>query len=591
MAKSTPKDCLGKLQLATIIISIIVLGLVALSWWCDSYYQQHFLPQTVIGSLDISRLTPEQAAQKASQIWDLSPDTDLVITVGDAYFATPSSSLQFYYDTKQTIADLFDQQQHLSMFTRWHYLLSDGHFYLESVPLSSNNDLIEGFLQQIDEAITQKGHHPQVQIQQEQIIIDPGQQEISLNRQQTLADIKRLFPTQSQIEATLNISPEYSPLTPAQTQTLEQQARKLISKSIVLTTDSLDRYSGSIADRVLIPLLIPDSPAKSAYLQQVFAQVDTVVSRPPQEPVLEIDDDTHKVTTFTPPHDGLTLDQNSFEALLLADIQTLLSSDNNTINLELPLVVTPPTHSLGEINNYGIKEIIGFGESYYAHSSSGRIHNVAVAASRVNGTLVAPGEEFSFNKAVGDVSAASGYQPGYIIQGGRSVLSAGGGVCQVSTTVFRALLDSGLQITLRRPHSYRVTYYELNNDPGFDATVYAGNVDLRFINDTDNYVLITATTDSTNLYMYVQLWGTSDGRRAEITDYKKFNAVGAPPPQYITDPSLAPGQIKQIDWAVGGLQTTFTHTVYNADGSVRSQKEYPSKYQAWSSKYLVGPSE
>ncbi|NCU32515.1 MAG: vancomycin resistance protein, partial [Candidatus Moranbacteria bacterium] len=227
--------------------------------------------------------------------------------------------------------------------------------------------------------------------------------------------------------------------------------------------------------------------------------------------------------------------------------------------------------------------------SYYAHSIPGRIHNVALTASRLNNTLVAPGETFSFNQTLGEISAATGFKEGYVIKGNRSELSAGGGVCQVSTTLFRALLNSGLKINLRLPHSYRVSYYELNNDPGFDATVYSGNVDLRFTNDTDHYLLITAQADSDLLYMSIKIYGTADGRSTTITNYKKFNAQAAPAAEYITDLSLPKGTKKQIDWAVGGLQTIFTHTIYNADGSVRSQKDYPSTYQAWSAKYLVNP--
>ena len=171
MAKNTPKYYLGRLQLTIIIIIAVVLGIICISWWCDSYYKQHFLPRTSIGPLDISRLTPDQATQKASQIWNLPPETNLIITVGDAHFATPSGSLQFHYDAHQTITDLFDQQQHLSIFARWYYLLNNGHFYLESIPLTSNNHLIDNFLQQIDDIIAQEGRHPQLQLQQKQSLI------------------------------------------------------------------------------------------------------------------------------------------------------------------------------------------------------------------------------------------------------------------------------------------------------------------------------------------------------------------------------------------------------------------------------------
>ena len=161
-------------------------------------------------------------------------------------------------------------------------------------------------------------------------------------------------------------------------------------------------------------------------------------------------------------------------------------------------------------------------------------------------------------------------------------------MCQVSTTVFRALLDAGLDITRRLPHSYRVGYYEQNSEPGFDATVYAGNVDLRFINDTPNYVLLHLEVDSANEYLKAEIYGTSDGRTTEITNYKKWGATPPPPAEYYPDPSLAPGQQKQIDWAVGGLHTEFTHIIKDAVGNITSKNTYVSNYKPWSAKFLVG---
>src|SRR5690606_10285855 len=148
-----------------------------------------------------------------------------------------------------------------------------------------------------------------------------------------------------------------------------------------------------------------------------------------------------------------------------------------------------------------------------------------------------------------DVSAETGFQPAYVIKNGQTVLGDGGGVCQVSTTVFRAVLDAGLKVTRRLPHSYRVSYYELNSKPGVDATVYSGNIDLRFINDTDHAILIHAEADSKNLYMKVELYGTSDGRTTEIVDHVTWDYRPAPAAVYIPDPTLPAGQTKQVDWA------------------------------------------
>jgi vancomycin resistance protein YoaR len=254
----------------------------------------------------------------------------------------------------------------------------------------------------------------------------------------------------------------------------------------------------------------------------------------------------------------------------------------------LALQKAEPEISLADTNDLGINELIGFGETYYYHSIPSRIHNVKVTADKLNLTIVPPGEEFSFVKTIGPVNAETGYQQAYIIRSGSTLLEFGGGVCQVSTTTFRALLNAGLNITRRLPHSYRVSYYELNQQPGFDATVYAGNVDLRFINDTPGHILIYSEADSERLYMTVKIYGTDDGRTAEIKNYKKYGYTPPPEPEYIPTDSLPPGEVKQVENAVAGIKASFDWIVRDASGEIIREKTFYSNYQAWGAKYLVG---
>ena len=184
---------------------------------------------------------------------------------------------------------------------------------------------------------------------------------------------------------------------------------------------------------------------------------------------------------------------------------------------------------------------LAFGDSYYEHSIPTRIKMSPWLPVVWTDILVAPGKEFSFNKTLGDVSRATGFEPAYIIRNGLTELGDGGGVCQVSTTLFRAVLNAGLDVTLRLPHSYRVSYYELDRKPGIDATVYAGNVDFRFINDSPNYILIHGEADPKKLYMFYSIYGTSDGRHTEIVDHTTWGLCSPPPAQYIVDESLPPG--------------------------------------------------
>lgn len=368
-------------------------------------------------------------------------------------------------------------------------------------------------------------------------------------------------------------------------------AGKLVGKSIHFTAERLDL---SLTDKDLVALLIPPNTFNDAHLDTILAAWADRVNTSPQEPVLKLNDEKTQVLSFTPPRNGRELDTDKVAGQIREAWNHMLEHSETDETTEhnhsypLELREKPPTTSLESTNDLGITERIGFGESHYSHSIPNRIHNVAITTERINNTLVAPGATFSFNKTLGDVSAATGYRSAYVIVNGKTELGDGGGVCQVSTTVFRAIVNAGLNITRRLPHSYRVSYYELDNKPGLDATVYAGETDFRFVNDTNQHVLIHAVADSTNTYMYVEVYGTSDGRYTKITEHKVWGATGPPAPQYFDDPTLPAGKLVQIDFAVGGIKAEVTNEIYNADGSLKKRDVFMSNYRPWSAKYRRG---
>ncbi len=566
---------------------LILFGGTAISWFL--YYQSHFLPNTKLFAVKLDSLNYTQAQHLLENTAQIEPNIPLILAYQDQQLASTSGQLGFYYDFDASLAQILAWQRSLSFFSLLQNFISPPTHSFNPV-LNFNQTSFDNFLAIFDAQIYQSGRPSSITItgsgKNKKVLIDSGIDKVSLDYDSTSRVILDNFPRQTHFQALVKQTP--LALSQAQGDQLLSQANNLLGKSITLTTTSIDNFNLNLSDNDLVSFLSPQESTVSAAKKKLLDQLVPLVSRSPQQPQLDLDNNL-QVISFVQPLDGLTLDQDQFFSLFDTTLSQLINNPAKNIPLSLPLNTQKPTLALSDTNQLGINELIGFGESYYAHSIPGRIHNVALTANRINNTIVAPGAEFSFNRTLGEVSAATGFQPGYVIQGGRSVLADGGGVCQVSTTLFRALLDAGLKITLRRPHSYRVSYYELNNDPGFDATVYAGNVDLRFVNDSPNYILISAIPDSQNLYLSVKIYGTTDGRSTKISDYRKFNAVGAPPTQYIVDPSLPSGTKKQIDWAVGGLQTDFTHTVYNADGSIRSQKNYPSTYQPWSAKFLVSP--
>ncbi len=234
------------------------------------------------------------------------------------------------------------------------------------------------------------------------------------------------------------------------------------------------------------------------------------------------------------------------------------------------------------LTDLGIKEIIGTGESNFSGSPKNRIHNINVGANTLDGMLIKPNEEFSLVKALGEIDKATGYLPELVIKDNKTVPDYGGGLCQIATTMFRAALNTGLPITERQNHSYRVSYYE---PAGTDATIYDPSPDLRFINDTGNYILIQSRIEGTKIYF--DMWGTKDGRKVEETAPTIYNIVKPKPPKITETLDLPPGEMKCTELAHNGADAYFNYTVAYPGGDIKKRTFY-SHYVPWQKVCLLG---
>jgi vancomycin resistance protein YoaR len=187
--------------------------------------------------------------------------------------------------------------------------------------------------------------------------------------------------------------------------------------------------------------------------------------------------------------------------------------DVSTVNLPLQTVAPPP----GEVERLGLLSEIGRGESQFEiYASPGRDSNVQAGGHDIDGVLVPPGDIFSFTATVGSITWDKGYRWGEMIEAGQIRPSVGGGICQVSTTVFRAAFWSGLEIVERHAHSWRLPWYELGAPPGMDATIALGGPDLKIRNNTAAHILIRVQTDLIKKRQTVIIYGTPTNRRVEM---------------------------------------------------------------------------
>lgn len=273
---------------------------------------------------------------------------------------------------------------------------------------------------------------------------------------------------------------------------------------------------------------------------------------------------------------------------LLATFTDDLNGDIGEVNIPVNTIEPEITVS-DSLKAKGITDLISVGYSTLKGSPTNRIHNIKYGVSKFNGVIIAPDEEFSFTKVLGHVDAAHGWLPELVIKGNDTLPEFGGGLCQVSTTMYRAALYGGLPITARTNHSYAVSYYAFPYGYGLDATVYEPWPDLRFKNDTGASILVQSYVDGTDVF-YV-FYGTNDGRYVQMSgpaayNYKKNDAVLT---EYTSE--LAEGVRKLKEHAHTGFDVDWYRSVFNADGSVRIDKEnIHSSYQARPVKYQEGVS-
>jgi vancomycin resistance protein YoaR len=227
-------------------------------------------------------------------------------------------------------------------------------------------------------------------------------------------------------------------------------------------------------------------------------------------------------------------------------------------------------------------------------SASERIQNITLASAQFDGLLVKPGEAFSMGAHLGDVSLDTGYAEALIIVGNRTIKGAGGGVCQVSTTLFRTILMTGFPVTERYSHAYRVGYYENGDGPvhlgtGFDATVFFPEVDLKFINDSPYWILMETQVDLTTKRLYWRFYSTSDGRTVSYNSSGVTNEVDPPDPKWEANPQLTVDWT-QVDWAVKGADVTVNRSV-SRNGQIINQDRYFTHYLPWGAVCQYNPAK
>ena len=323
-----------------------------------------------------------------------------------------------------------------------------------------------------------------------------------------------------------------------------------------------------------------DANALASYL----IPLEPKLQRSPENARFIFNDQTRQLDLLKPAVIGRTLDLPGS----IVAIEDGLTAGQHQIPIKFD-TTDPAVTDNATAEQLGITENVVTVSTYFNGSTPERIQNIKTASAAFHGLLVAPGQTLSMADILGDISLDKGYAEALIIYGNRTINGVGGGVCQVSTTLFRAVFFGGYQIVERHPHAYRVLYYEQGPNspgPGLDATVFVPLVDFKFTNDSQYWLLM-----ETYIYGNQLVWkfySTSDGRSVTWSSTGPQNVVKAPDPLYKENPDLPKGKIKQTDYQADGMDVTVYRTV-SRDGQVISKDTIKTHYLPWRAIYEYGP--
>ncbi len=371
-----------------------------------------------------------------------------------------------------------------------------------------------------------------------------------------------------------------------------EKTRSLLSEAIELTADDFVGLSLSPKDvaSLLRFELVEGTPAGTydismdpVGLRALLEPLGPDLERKAANARFIFNDDTRELDLLQPAVIGRTLILDETIDAINESIETGEHKFALAFKIDPPEVGDDATAA-----ELGITEPVSVVSSYFNGSSSERIQNIRTASSAFHGLLIPPGGTLSMAEVLGDISLDNGYAEALIIYGDKTIKGVGGGVCQVSTTLFRTAFFGGLKIEERHPHAYRVGYYEQgpgSPGPGLDATVFVPVVDFKFTNDTSSWLL-----SETYIYGNQLLWkfySTSDNR---VVDWSRqiSNKVDAPKPLYRENPDLDKGELKKIDYEADGMDVVVVRVV-TRDDTVLYEDIIKTHYLPWQEIWEFGP--
>lgn len=572
------------------LLALILVPLTSLLVF-ELYFWDRVMPGVYLNSVQLGGRTRAEVLGILDQQFNGRQDASLLlVNNGNVIGRFDSGRGLVSYDTQETLRDAMSvgrRSHYLGALRERYFALRDG-VRLQPV-MAYDRDAVYRALDEKLRAVETKAVNASFVLNGSTVEIKGGNEGFEGKKESAIAELGHFWSfTRQDNHIPVELSPTQPTLTRNELDAFLPQVQAIANRKLVVSSQELYKEQFPIEGRDLFELLSVNEENGTIELHfddykvaERFKGLNERVKRDPVDAQFQFDND--RAVVFQPSLDGTALDTQALSRELLAAARD--PGANATI--EAPLKRTPPAITTESVNQYGIKEKVATGRSRFRGSAAGRVHNVALASQKLNGVLIAPDEVFSMYKVVGEIEKETGFKDAFVIKDGRTIPGVGGGVCQVSTTLFRTVLDAGLPVLERRPHSYRVSYYEQDSAPGIDAAVYFPSWDLKFKNDTGNYLLLETKVDTKTLTAEFNLYGVSDGRTVTMTKPVVSGQTPPPPDLYVDDPNLKRGTTVQDEHAAWGATVTFDRTVMK-NGTTLLKDTFKSGYKPWQAVFRVG---
>ncbi len=570
-------------QTTTWVVIFLLFFFIILPLLFLLMFNNRIYPNTYVGNINLTGKTLTQATSEIEMRYKDIGNTELTLIFEEKNWIVPLSDIGTRINSSKSADLAMDVGRDNNLLENVKTVI--GAFknpVVSPVVVSFDSQKYETISNTITQEIAIPLIEPAIEIQDETITITPGSNGRTLDNEKLKNEIIETLTYQKNNPIYVPVTSLTTDVSKLEEEETKKRAESLLDKKLTLIIE--ENYY-DLENEEIISLLSFKGGFDFDKIGSLSANLSHAYNKPPQNAAFNFENG--RVIAFKPGKDGQKIDTDKAIPLIQESLISLEATTSADKRVLLPVVTTPPEITTSEVNNLGIQELLGRGVSYFRGSIASRVHNIELAATRLNGILIKPGETFSFNQGVGDISQTTGFQQAYVIQNGRTILGDGGGVCQVSTTLFRAVLNTGLPVNERTAHAYRVGYYEQGFGAGIDATIFQPSVDLKFTNDTPAHILIQAYPSRRSQSLVFEFYGTSDGRRAYISTPRVWDQIPPPPPRYEDDPTLPVGTEKQVDWAAWGAKAAFDYKV-TRNGETLIDKTFYSNFRPWQAVYLRG---